>query len=371
MRPFSAAGALLISFTLGGCEVASREPDSKRDTATVPVAGAVLDTTRRSGSTSGVPAVASGAATSDSVLPDTGNVELFPAGPRRGGVLFAFVPGLSMQAPRCSWKGVPFPCYSVNGGVLATIPLSADEPAGRYMLTIDRPVGRIVRTIIVADREFPREVVLLTPELYELVKRSPDVARDARAARQILSVESPERAWTGKWREPIVWGKGQSHLASRYGTERSYFLASDSSRVINLEPGWARAAFGADTINEGARVPGWRHSGVDIAVDKGTRVVAPAAGMVADVGDYTLTGKTVLIDHGQGVFTAYFHLDSAVVQRGDQVRAGKVIGRVGSTGLATGPHLHYGVYVHGKDVDPDAWRAMPAFAQGAAGKTAN
>lgn len=365
MRPSSAAGVLLLSFTLGGCEIASREPASKRDTATVPVAGATLDTTRRSDSTSGVPAVASGA-TSDSVLPDTGTIELFPADPRRGGVLFAFVPGLSMQAPRCSWKGVPLPCYSVHGGVLATIPLSADEPAGRHTLTIDRPVGRIVRTITVADREFPREVVFLTSELYELVKRSSDGARDARAARQILSVESPERAWTGKWRDPVAGAKGEG-----YGSERSYFPASDSSRVINLEPARARAAFGADTINESARVPGWRHSGVDMAAAKGTRVLAPAAGTVADVGDYTLTGRTVLIDHGQGVFTAYFHLDSAVVQRGDQVRAGKVIGRVGSTGLAIGPHLHYGVYVHGKDVDPAAWRAMPAFAQGTGGKAAN
>jgi murein DD-endopeptidase MepM/ murein hydrolase activator NlpD len=84
---------------------------------------------------------------------------------------------------------------------------------------------------------------------------------------------------------------------------------------------------------------------------------------VAEVGDYTLTGKTLIVDHGQGVMTAYFHLDTVLVRKGDLVRAGKTLGRVGATGLATGPHLHYGVYVHGQDVDPAAWQAMPPFAR--------
>ena len=89
--------------------------------------------------------------------------------------------------------------------------------------------------------------------------------------------------------------------------------------------------------------------------------MAPAAGIVTDVGDYILSGHTVLIDHGQGAVSAYFHLDTAVVSKGDVVRAGDRIGRVGATGLATGPHLHYGMYVHGKDVDPVAWRGHRGF----------
>ena len=83
---------------------------------------------------------------------------------------------------------------------------------------------------------------------------------------------------------------------------------------------------------------------------------------MADVGEYILTGRTVVVDHGQGVFTIYMHLDTALVSKGDQVRVGRTLGRVGATGLATGPHLHYGVYLHGKDVDPAAWRDMPPFA---------
>ena len=76
-----------------------------------------------------------------------------------------------------------------------------------------------------------------------------------------------------------------------------------------------------------------------------------------------LTGRTVLVDHGQGVSTAYFHLDTALVREGDEITPQTGLGRVGTTGLTTGPHLHYGVYVHGKDVDPAAWHDMPEWSR--------
>jgi murein DD-endopeptidase MepM/ murein hydrolase activator NlpD len=136
----------------------------------------------------------------------------------------------------------------------------------------------------------------------------------------------------------------------------------------------SRGTFGADTSSPASgEVPSWRHAGVDIGAAKRTPIVAPAAGMVAEVGDYTLSGKTLVIDHGQGAMTAYFHLDTVLVHKGDLVRPGKTLARVGATGLATGPHLHFGVYLHGKDVDPAAWYAMPSFARAdsAAGVTAS
>jgi murein DD-endopeptidase MepM/ murein hydrolase activator NlpD len=68
------------------------------------------------------------------------------------------------------------------------------------------------------------------------------------------------------------------------------------------------------------------------------------------------------LDHGQGVHSAYFHLDTILVREGDIVRRGASLARVGATGLATGPHLHYGIYLHGKDVDPAVWHGIPASA---------
>jgi len=148
-----------------------------------------------------------------------------------------------------------------------------------------------------------------------------------------------------------------------YGVERYYYRATDSTRSITLDAqAKTRGTFAGDTSDApppGA--PSWRHAGVDIPAKRGASVIAPAAGVVVDVGEYVLSGRTVLVDHGQGVVSAYFHLDTAMVSKGDLVRAGDRIGRVGSTGLATGPHLHFGVYVHGKDVDPVAWRDMPSW----------
>jgi murein DD-endopeptidase MepM/ murein hydrolase activator NlpD len=66
------------------------------------------------------------------------------------------------------------------------------------------------------------------------------------------------------------------------------------------------------------------------------------------------------LDHGQGVHSAYFHLDTVLVREGDLVARGASLARVGATGLATGPHLHYGIYLHGKDVDPATWHAVPS-----------
>jgi murein DD-endopeptidase MepM/ murein hydrolase activator NlpD len=148
-----------------------------------------------------------------------------------------------------------------------------------------------------------------------------------------------------------------------YGVERYYYRATDSTRSITLDTQTkTRGTFAGDTSDAPlSGAPSWRHAGVDIPAKRGASIVAPAAGVVVEVGDYVVSGRTVLVDHGQGVMSAYFHLDTATVSKGDLVRAGERIGRVGSTGLATGPHLHFGVYLHGKDVDPVAWRDMPLW----------
>jgi lysostaphin len=249
----------------------------------------------------------------------------------------------------------------MNGGVVATIPLPADEPAGSFTLTIERPAGRVTRQVTVADRDFGRDLVFLDSAHYALIGQSADVARDARAVRGILSGETPDRQWSGRWKEPLPGAK-----STGYGAERFYYRASDSSRAITLSPSLrTRGSFGTDTTDSPAGrgdVPGWRHAGIDIPAARRTAIVAPAAGTVTEVGDYIHSGRTLLIDHGQGVYSAYFHLDTALVRKGDRVRAGRTIGRVGVTGLTTGPHLHYGIYLHGKDVDPAAWRDMPGFA---------
>jgi murein DD-endopeptidase MepM/ murein hydrolase activator NlpD len=348
------AGCALLSSA--ACEVVSNK-SAKQDTTTL-VSTATTAPAPDTTAGGGVPA-APPESLATSAARDTGVVTLYPDRPVRGGVLFALAEGVASDIPRCSWKGATLPCARVSNGVLAIVPLPADEAAGTFTLAFERPAGRITRQVTIADRDFGRELVFLDSAHYALVKRTSDVARDARALRGVLATESNQRLWHGSWGVPV---KGAR--SAGYGVERFYYRAADSSRAISLGSDMkTHGTFGLDTSATASGVPSWRHAGVDIAAARNTSVSAPAAGTVADVGEYILTGRTVIIDHGQGVMSAYFHLDTALVRRGDQVSAGKRIGRVGATGLATGPHLHYGIYIHGKDVDPAAWSAMPSFAR--------
>lgn len=99
--------------------------------------------------------------------------------------------------------------------------------------------------------------------------------------------------------------------------------------------------------------PGSPHSGMDIAAPQGTPVKAPAPGVVAFADpDLYLTGGTVLLDHGHGIGSNFLHLSRIDVQVGDVVEAGQVIGAVGATGRATGPHLHWGMTWFDTRIDP-------------------
>lgn len=94
------------------------------------------------------------------------------------------------------------------------------------------------------------------------------------------------------------------------------------------------------------------HSGLDIAVPTGTPILAPADGTVVLTGDYFFNGKTVFVDHGQGLISMFCHLDSIEVSKGEQVTAGDRLARSGSTGRATGPHLHWTVSLNNARINP-------------------
>jgi murein DD-endopeptidase MepM/ murein hydrolase activator NlpD len=123
-----------------------------------------------------------------------------------------------------------------------------------------------------------------------------------------------------------------------------------STPAIRPTHGWLTSRFGYRTspFTGGKEF----HKGVDIANRKGTDILATADGIVAFTGKKGAMGKVVVIDHGHGMITRYAHLSETLKKRGETVKRGEVIARMGSSGRSTGPHLHYEVHLNGIPVNP-------------------
>jgi murein DD-endopeptidase MepM/ murein hydrolase activator NlpD len=140
-----------------------------------------------------------------------------------------------------------------------------------------------------------------------------------------------------------------AHLAK----VRAHWREADDANADLLLPAAGRLSsrYGvARVLNGKPRAP---HVGLDVAVPTGTPLLAPADSIVLDVGDYYFCGKTLFLDHGNGLHTLYCHLSEHGVQVGDVVKRGQTVGLSGATGRATGPHLHWSVYLNGVSVDPE------------------
>ncbi|MBL4622738.1 MAG: M23 family metallopeptidase [Immundisolibacteraceae bacterium] len=102
-------------------------------------------------------------------------------------------------------------------------------------------------------------------------------------------------------------------------------------------------------INGHSRKP---HSGIDLAAPTGTKVIAPAGGVITGLGDYFFNGNTLFIDHGEGLISMFCHLSETLVGVGDQVTQGQLVAAVGSSGRATGPHLHWSLSLNDARINP-------------------
>jgi murein DD-endopeptidase MepM/ murein hydrolase activator NlpD len=136
------------------------------------------------------------------------------------------------------------------------------------------------------------------------------------------------------------------YLARLYDSAGSDFLSGFDWPAPGIESG----VFGSRRIDNG--VPMAPHWGVDMAAPLGTPIRAPADGLVRICDDYYLDGGFTLIDHGQGVSTAYLHQSARLVRAGERVVRGQMIGRIGATGRATGPHLHWAMTWFQVRLDP-------------------
>ncbi len=179
----------------------------------------------------------------------------------------------------------------------------------------------------VTPHNFPRDRLEVPADLLPLLDPRVRDDEDAQLAPTYARVTRP-RLWDGRFLLPV-----EGPIITQFGEIRSY--------------------------NGGP--PTGHHGGVDFAAAAGRPVLAPAQGRVALVDQARLRGTMIVLDHGLGVFTTYAHLSEVDVHIGQEVQRGQPIGKVGSTGLSTGPHLHWELRVGGVLVNPLEWteRSLP------------
>ncbi|MGE5247275.1 MAG: M23 family metallopeptidase [Verrucomicrobiota bacterium] len=229
------------------------------------------------------------------------------------------------------WKGSEWPLREVAPGRYeALIGVDLLAPAGPEALVVETSSGesrtRGEKILAVSERRFAVQELSLPKSMAEF--DAPTLRRireEAKALEERFSRVTRPVLWTLPFLPPV-----EEYRPANFG----------SRRVINGE----------------ARMP---HAGVDLRLPEGTPVRAIADGVVAFAGEQYFGGRSVVIDHGGGVFSIYYHLKENPVVEGQHVSRGESIGAVGSTGRATGPHLHFGVRVPGGRVDPSLLFALP------------
>lgn len=211
------------------------------------------------------------------------------------------------------------------------VPVAAD---GAFIIAFDRdaPASAIL-TATFADGRTDRRTIAVAPGRWDIQnidasptagvssaefqrRRAPELARINAARAQANDVDG--------WRQDFIW-PAQGRISGVFGSQRIY-----------------------------RGTPGNYHSGLDIAAPTGTPFAAPADGVVILAADqpFTLEGHLLMIDHGNGLNSAFLHCSKLYVREGQRVRQGQPLGEIGATGRATGPHLHWSMKLRSARIDP-------------------
>jgi hypothetical protein len=256
-------------------------------------------------------------------------LELRPASVPPGGIAVAVVdePGLASARVTGRFRDAPLAFFvGDDGRARALIGVDLGTAPGSYGVVVEiappDPTGAVQglrAALAVHAQTFAREDLTVSREYV-----APDARTRARIARErerleaVLARTSPRRRWRGPFLLPAA-----GPLGSPFGLRRFF--------------------------NGEERSP---HAGQDIRVPEGTPVAAAESGRAVLAADLFFSGKTVVLDHGLGLFTLYFHLATFRVEEGALVDRGTLIGTSGKTGRVTGPHLHWAVRLGGARVDP-------------------
>jgi hypothetical protein len=226
-------------------------------------------------------------------------------------------------------KKIPYHPDTSGRGYFALLGAGLDCEPGTHILTVkwQGPDGPDLYSheVLVMARSFPVERLSVPERMVEFPPKVLErVLEDQKAVKKTCNKISDKLYW----QRPFMWPV-KPKILSPFGLRR----------IFNNKP----------------RSP---HSGVDLRAPEGTSVLACNYGKVVMARDCYLSGKTVILDHGGGLFTLYAHLANYKVIEGQKIERGQVVGLAGSTGRATGPHLHWGVSLLGKRLDPAELMAL-------------
>jgi murein DD-endopeptidase MepM/ murein hydrolase activator NlpD len=262
--------------------------------------------------------------------PPTITLTLDPPTPAQGQAAVLRVSLSKAATVTASYDGVPMLLATLTNTVRwGLLGFGADAKPVTHTLIVAAtdPLGnssRITQTFGVTITKYPVENIVLPPDRVGLANSTDEVQKLAQA----MAVGTAAPLWQGLFGAPAP-----GDVTSPFGEARSY---------------------------NGGPVASW-HGGVDLAAPAGGPVLAAAAGRVVLAQKLTIQGNTVVVDHGLGLTSAYFHMATIQVNVGDVVKQGQAVGLVGNTGLSTGPHLHWETRVGGVPVDPWQWirRVVP------------
>jgi len=206
------------------------------------------------------------------------------------------------------------------GETLGLMPIPVTQAPGKYTVIIKDARGAKIKDlpIEVVDAHYPRQNIRASKAMKELTP----LPGEMETVKALNNTVSEKRMWVEPFRSP-------------------------TSECMN-------SLFGVMRYHNGVATGNF-HRGVDLRSPMGTPIHATSPGIVRIAKMYRLHGGMVGIDHGQGVISTYLHMSKLAATEGTTVKAGDVIGYVGATGFATGPHLHWAIYVNGLPVNPSQW----------------
>jgi murein DD-endopeptidase MepM/ murein hydrolase activator NlpD len=258
---------------------------------------------------------------------DASQIQLLPTDIGQGQVSTIRLWGYGASSAMATLNERRYPLVADGGFFWGILAASADQPPGVYPVAVQLRqengdlLSELSTQINVVAMGYPVENIDLPPESTALL--TPELVQEEQNIRDsVFALFTPQKLWVGAFIIPV-----NAAIVSPYGIGRSY---------------------------NGGPVSGY-HTGVDLAGEEGDWVTAANSGRVAFVRATPLRGNGVIIDHGAGVFSGYYHLSAIAVQEGQMVNKGDLVGAVGSTGMVTGPHLHWEIIVRGVVIDPIPW----------------